>query len=849
MSTSDRNAEIKSYFQRGDIPTQEDFGELVDAATTDKIANQRLPEQIDLSVLGQSSLLKAKVLIGDGAQITNIANQHLPKQIDLTTATGDGTASLTTEQLTATTVSAAALIGDGAQVTNLANSNLPKHIDLTAATGDGSASLTTEQLSATTVSANALIGDGAQVTNLANSNLPKQIDLTTATGDGTASLIADKVYATLIGDGSQVTGLDVSNLSGGKIDNSLLNEASQSTQGIAKFATVSDLENGTIDSVVSAGDLKSALDSSKGYVDQELALLQAGIKFKREVATVFTDNYDLTLGVPTELVNGYLIQTGDRVLFSAQDALAENKVWVAQADNTWLLAEDFDNTPEQELSAGISVEVLKGSDLEYSIWTVSEVSTVDTQVLLTWRKRNDVVNYQPGDGIVFDGLTIKGDQTWVEGVVQNTTINASSLQGEIASNQIANTIENKTFTGNGAGLTDLNADNIISGSLDITRLPSQLDFTRGDTVANSSVQASRFIGDGSELSNISIGNLPVASLEEVLAGDQSKLTTAQHGAWLNQKIDVLSCLTRIPLPIACIETTQDIDIDNVPSEIDGYALKNGDLVLFNAQVNQRENHIWQVNKLTEGFSAQPTDLYLPTDMRQGDAVIISHGDRYQNQAFLLKTHHRTESGDVYKWQATETLSIAGTGLVQDNSRFSVDFASEDDVTNRALDKVVGSALLQQQLTTLTPSQLQFSGANQPSVQSIAQNLEAIGAQAEQTLPTVSAVNTLLNKIQAVDSQSHNTDFTIEHNTTCFLQLNAGQEVTITLDESVNHFRVIDFASWDNTNAIVLSQASQANTLKLQLETSLKKIDFYKVDNGWHIFDGMGNKGELQASPA
>ncbi|CAM4280962.1 hypothetical protein [Pseudoalteromonas ostreae] len=760
MSTLDRNAEIKSYFQRGDIPTQEEFGALIDAATTDQIDNERLPEQIDLTVRGDSSSLTAKALIGNGAQVTNLANENLPKQIDLNAATGEGNASLSTEQLTATTVNATALIGDG----------------------------------------------------------------------------------------SQVTGLHVSNLSGGVIDNSLLNKASQSTQGIAKFATANDLDNGSMASMISAGDLKSALDTSKSYVDQELALIQAGIKFKKEVATVFTDNYDLTAGVPTEPVNGYLIQTGDRVLFSAQIELAENKVWVAQANQTWLLAEDFDNTSEQELSAGISVEVLKGGDLEYTIWTVSEVSTVNTQVRLTWRKRNDINNYQHGDGVIIEGLTIKGDQSWVEGVVQNTTINASSLQGEIASNQIASTIENKTFSGNGLGLTDLNADNITSGSLGIAHFPSQLDFTRGNTVPNSSIQAGSFIGDGSGLSNISIDHLPIATLEEILVGEQSKLPTAQHGAWLNKKIDALSCPKLKEFTVACIETTQNINIDNVPGEIDGYALKNGDLVLFNAQVNQRENHIWQVNKLTEGFSVQPTDVYLPADMRQGDAVIISYGANYQNQAFLLKTHHATESGDVYKWQATETLSIAGTGLVQDSNRFSVDFASNDDVTNGVSDKVVDSALLQQRMSTLTPSQLQFSGENQPSVQSIAQRLDATIALADQTLPTVSAVNTLLNKIQAVDSQSHNTDFTVEHNTSCFLQLNAAQEVTITLDESVNHFRVLDFASWDNTNAILLNQASQANTLKLQLDTNLKSIDFYKVDNGWYIFDGMSGKRQLQSSP-
>ncbi|CAH9053863.1 hypothetical protein PSECIP111951_00909 [Pseudoalteromonas holothuriae] len=514
MSTSDRNAEIKSYFQRGDIPTQEEFGTLVDAATTDQIDNERLPEQVDLTQNGADSKVTAKAFVGDGNALSNldagqlitgtIDNARLADDINLVR---DGK----TTSISATNISGH-LSGNGAQVSDLNadnitsgtldNARLSDDINLVR---DGKMT----SISATNISGN-LSGNGAQVSDLNADNISSGTidnarlsdDINLVREGKTTSISATNITGHLSGNGSQISDLNASNLKSGQVSKTLLSKANQSTEGIAKFANSNELAIGATNSMISAGDLKTALEVNKNYVDSELALLQAGIKFKKEVATVFTDNYDLNVGVPTGPVNGYLIQTGDRVLFSAQTELSENKVWVAQADQEWLLAEDFDNTPEQELSAGISVEVLKGGHLEYTIWTVSEVSTVDTQVRLTWRKRNDVINYQPGDGIVFDGLTIKGDENWVEGVVQNTAINASSLQGEIASDQIASTIENKTFSGNGTGLTDLNADNMTSGRLDITRLPSQLDFTQGDTVVNSSIQAGSFIGNGSGLSNL-----------------------------------------------------------------------------------------------------------------------------------------------------------------------------------------------------------------------------------------------------------------------------------------------------------------------------------------------------------
>ncbi len=452
MTTQQLNARLKSYFQRGDIPTQEEFAELIDAVNYSAIDNTRLPEQIDLTVRGQSSSLTAKALIGDGSAVTDLANAHLPKQIDLTAVEGTDTATLTADEIHGK-----------------------------------------------------LIGDGSAVTDLANAHLPKQIDLTAIEGTDTATLTADEI--------------------------------------------------------------------------------------------------------------------------------------------------------------------------------------------------------------------------------------------------------------------------------------------RG-----------KFIGDGSELSNIGIGNLPIATLEEILAGEQSKLTTAQHGAWLNQKIDALSCPKLKAFTVACIETTQHIDIDNVPGEIDGYALRDGDLVLLNAQQNQSENHIWQVNQLTEGVSVQPTDLYLPTDMQQGDAVVISHGTAYQNKVFLLKTY-RQENSDLFEWQATETLSIAGAGLRQDKNLLHVDFASNDDVTNGASNKVVDSAILQQSLA-----------AAQQQIQA---------------------------QLPYIEPHAQSSDFSINTNAVVFLDMHASQTITASVSEQVTHFRLQDFQATWGADTQVIVQFDGGASLTLVLDSAHAYYDVYKINGDFYSYDSTG----------
>ncbi|ALQ09375.1 hypothetical protein D172_015680 [Pseudoalteromonas sp. Bsw20308] len=666
MSTSELNERLKSYFQRGDIPTQQEFGDLIDTATS-SINNDRLPEQIDLTQIGENSSLKVKEVIANGAQITNIANNHLPSQIDLTQS----------GLVTDSSVKAGELIGDGAKISNIANNHLPPQIDLT------QSGLVTDS----SVKAGELIGDGAKISNIANNHLPPQIDLTQSGLVTDSSVKADE----LIGDGAKISNI---------ANNHLPPQIDLTQSGLVT------------DSSVKAGEL-----------------IGDGAKISNIANNHLPPQIDLT---QSGLVTDSSVKAGEFI-----------------GDGSGLI-----NLPQIDLPSQIDL---------------TQAGTVTDSSI----KAGEFI----GDG---------------SGLINLPQIDLPSQIDLTQAGTVTDSrIEAGEFIGDGSGLINL-------PQID---LPSQVDLTQAGTVTDSRIEAGEFIGDGARLSNIQTTSLPIATFADIQMGDTSKLTTAQHGGWLNQKVEALTCPNLLPLLIACVETTQNIDIDNVPSEIDGYMLVDGDLVLLNAQTNKSENRIWQVNELSSSFSLQSVVRYEPVDMVHGDAVIITQGDIYKDQAFMLRAIYDNDADFEYQWKMTASLVTVGDGLIQSKNRFSVNFASANDLANGRVDKVIDSALLKQNLTSLG-QQLQ---------------------------------NQMLN----INPQVHTTDFTIDTNSIHFLDLTDDTTLTAIIDEKVTYFRVQDFSGTWGTNSQVILKFADNSSLTVLLNSSHAYYDLYKVNDIFYSYDSTG----------
>lgn len=421
---------IKNKFRKGAIPTEQDFSDLIDFTTqVENFSGNTL--DLTKNTDTTNTNIKAHFLEGDGTNITNVSvgsieNSALPEQVDLT-QNGE-TSQIKAKTVEGETATFTSVQGDGSLLTNLNpghlsvgkidNAHLPESIDLTQA---GS-------INKTSISAGSFSGDGSSLTNLNpdnlaagkidNAHLPEQIDLTDAGNVDNSSITA----GSFIGNGASLTDLDPSKLGEGIISNDRLNSANKIQHGIVRYANKTEVENGEDHLAVTAkamhDNLQKTVNDSKSYVDGEIAKLEAGLKFKKGVVAVKEQNFALDGSEKLPNIEGYQVAPGDRVLFVNQDTKPDNKVWVANADKTWTIAEDFNGDTENEIFVGMSVEVLEGAGNKNSIWTLIEMDASEPPVL-TWKKRSDINKYQAGDGIEIDGQTIKAQSSWVNEQVED----------------------------------------------------------------------------------------------------------------------------------------------------------------------------------------------------------------------------------------------------------------------------------------------------------------------------------------------------------------------------------------------------------------------------------------------
>lgn len=469
MSNEQIKTRLKSYFQSGDVPTESQFGELIDEAIT-----------------------------SDAARLTEgkLAIDRLPKALDLNTVSGEGEATLAAKNVRADALEVNVLNTSDITSTTMNATTLNSRDVITTTVQSDSANLTT--LQSASVSA----------TDIATGTLNADSFITDNISVGGA-ITAVSVEAKLKGDGAEIQNLNPDAMTG-KVKSEKLYKGTKSALGVMQFATQEDIDSGADNRAVTPksmnqsiqhsvsqsetdtrtqlrselsqsetelrselnqseirtdgkiqevaaeskaytethiqtlrtdsedytnGKIQTATDQNKAYIDGEIALLQAGIKFKKGVATVISEPLDLASGAPFPEVDGYQIVEGDRVLFTQQDDPKQNRVYMASSENTWLLAEDFDAKPEFELFVGLSLEVMQGNDLRQSIWSVTDLQHPEDPEL-TWQKRNDINNYEAGEGIHIEGRTISLADDWFTNNLEGETVKASSIVGVLGTTNL-----------------------------------------------------------------------------------------------------------------------------------------------------------------------------------------------------------------------------------------------------------------------------------------------------------------------------------------------------------------------------------------------------------------------------
>lgn len=364
MSDLDNKENIKKYFGTGEIPTASEFIELIELATSatalDKgtIENRLLPNHIAVTSLsGDGDALSN--LDADKIATGTLDNDRLPADISVATLTadGDGVSNLDASKIASGTLN---------------NARLPADISVTSLSGDGDG---VHNLDASKVASG----------TLGNARLPMQMNLA-ALGD--ESLLNVKT----------------------------LNCSTAIISGSARFTQGQTIQQFSADgSLASASNLQVPTEYAvKTYVDNQLAMLEAGLKFKEDVQCVATSPVNISGSGSLPNIDGYGVAAGDRVLLTDQANKAENRIYMARTGQPWTPATDFDGTPDSELFVGVAVMVQSGSQAN-SVWSVSGLNGSGTDAALTWRKRNDLNDYVGANGVKVSGLTISSDLVWLQG--------------------------------------------------------------------------------------------------------------------------------------------------------------------------------------------------------------------------------------------------------------------------------------------------------------------------------------------------------------------------------------------------------------------------------------------------
>ena len=305
----------------------------------------------------------------------------------------------------------------GAQIKDLYLSNSTLYFDLIPVGITGSiltvngANVITESPNGTSSFANVVSPGNVQANNLiANANIIAPNLIASSTVTATAGLISDQIYGRTGAVSISAVGTD---------NNIFLNPTGTGYVDVT-FSQIKNLDNPT--------DATDA--ATKGYVDGVASGLSIHAPVAAATTTSLTGTYvngasagvgaTFTLAVPTNFIDGYALQIGDRILIKDQTNQVENGIYVRTTTSVFTRATDLDN-PSEFAAAYVFVQngTVNGKSGYVQTGTVTTIGTSNIQ----FTQFSDAGDYTAGAGLTLTGSAFSISSTGViPGTYGNTIL-------------------------------------------------------------------------------------------------------------------------------------------------------------------------------------------------------------------------------------------------------------------------------------------------------------------------------------------------------------------------------------------------------------------------------------------